>query len=145
MVVVVLVMGIISSVAAVKMFEVSTDAKVNAMATTFADFVRAAELRKQIEGGYFKDSPTGTLPPELAAFIRPEQWEAVTPINGKWDVEKNTFAIKRALGIHFIAGSGPMPDSSILQQIDAVIDDGNISTGSLRLLDTDRFYYVLHE
>ena len=139
LVIVVLIMGIIATVASAKVFHVSTDAKVNSFAKQLGQFVRMAEIRNQTEGEYFKDSPTGTLPPELASYIRAEQWAAQTPINGKWDVEKNTYGTHRALGVHFISGSGTMPSSAILQQIDAIVDDGDINNGKLRLLDVDRF------
>ena len=49
-----------------------------------------------------------------------------------------------ALGVHF-NGMGETRDDAYMSGIDAVVDDGNLSTGGFRKLAGDRYYFILED
>lgn len=47
-----------------------------------------------------------------------------------------------AVGVHFWGG-GPAKDDAYMQQIDAVVDDGELTTGWFRKIAGDRYYFII--
>jgi len=46
------------------------------------------------------------------------------------------------IGVHF-NGGGDTRDAAFMTEIDAILDDGDLATGSFRQTASDRFYLLL--
>lgn len=40
-------------------------------------------------------------------------------------------------------GAGGRPDDREMRDVDALLDDGDLATGTFRQFDSDRFYYIV--
>ena len=105
-------------------------------------FIMAA-IRFRVDTGQFlEDSSSGALPAGFEQYVQAEKWVGGTPIGGVWDAELNSFGITSALGVHF-NGSGATRDDAYMAQLDATIDDGDLTTGGFRKIADDRYYYII--
>ncbi len=60
-------------------------------------------------------------------------------------MEADSYGLTSALGVHFKNGTGDRKDDAYMQVIDAIIDDGDLSTGVFRKLAGRRYYFVVAE
>jgi prepilin-type N-terminal cleavage/methylation domain-containing protein len=100
-----------------------------------------AEYHYQLTGVYFEDADSGQLPAGMDTYIRESMWARGTSIGGVWDFERDSFGVKSAFGVHFF--NVTPQDDTYMQEIDAAFDDGDLTAGCFRKLDTDRFYYIV--
>lgn len=91
-------------------------------------------------GAYPEDSNSGELPVDFAPYIKISQWNEGPAIGGDWDIEKDSFGIVSAVGVHQYTVS----DEQILA-LDKKYDDGSLATGNYRKLAGDRYYYIVAE
>lgn len=91
-------------------------------------------------GIYPEDSSTGDIPSGLEEYIQPSHWSVGPSIGGEWDVEKDSYGIKSAIGVHRYT-----VDNTQIVKFDQKYDDGNLSTGKYRRLDSDRYYLIVAE
>lgn len=106
-----------------------------------------AAIQHRIRTGEpLEDASSGAAPEGIEALVQPEQWEAGTPIGGQWDAERDSYGIRSAVGVHFYQMKGRrVPALEFMQRVDALIDDGDITSGHFRRLAANRFYLVLEE
>ena len=111
--------------------------------TAFIQDLRAFEgaiMRYQVDHGEFPlDGGSGTVPSGLEPYVQQGKWEGGTPIGGVWDNETDDI-LTAGMGVHF-NGTGETRDSSYMEDIDLIIDDGDLSVGSFRVYG-DRYYRV---
>jgi prepilin-type N-terminal cleavage/methylation domain-containing protein len=89
--------------------------------------------------GYPPDELRGVLPAVMKGYCGPTvDFSAPTPIGGNWDWDANQFGV--AAGISVVS---PTASLSQLQEIDTVIDDGDVSTGACRYIAAGRYTLVL--
>jgi len=114
-------------------------------------------IRYEVHNGeYPEDAPSGQLPTGFAQYASPQgdgcqgefrhfPWfEQKTPIGGRWDVARDAHGITAGVGVHFDGGDKTR-DDVYLQRLDAIIDDGDLTSGQFRKLAKDRYYYVVAE
>ena len=104
-------------------------------------YLQAAQMYHMDTGDYLEDSSSGAFPNGWDEYADKNKWEAGTPLGGVWDFEKDSW-VTSGFGVHFYKKPGRKGDA-YMREIDAAIDDGNLSTGSFRKLASDRYYYVL--
>ncbi|MHC5024104.1 MAG: type II secretion system protein [Planctomycetota bacterium] len=103
-----------------------------------------AAMRYHFDSGqWLEDSSTGVLPAGWASYIDEEKWTSLTPIGGAWDCELDSYGVKSALGVDFANGGGMDRDDAYMEQIDAIFDDGDLTTGQFRRIAAGRYYIVL--
>lgn len=139
--IVVVILAILAAVVIPVASNVSDGAAQSAFLTDLSIFGTAFELFYQKTGDFPEDSGSGVIPTGFDQYIRVTDWNKGTPLGGVWDAEKDSFGIKSAVGVHFV-GVTPKPTAFMLE-IDATLDDGDLSTGSFRQLASDRFYYII--
>ncbi|TVQ51177.1 MAG: prepilin-type N-terminal cleavage/methylation domain-containing protein [Phycisphaerales bacterium] len=140
--VVVIILGVLATIV-VKSFAVSVDdAARTRFASNLKSFVNAAELYRFETGEFLEDSNSGTLPSGFDDYIDPGSWVGGTPIGGVWDSEMNSSGITSGIGVHF-NGTGTTRDDDYMIEIDAMIDDGDLSSGGFRKIASDRYYWVI--
>lgn len=91
-------------------------------------------------GVYPEDSSSGAIPSGMGGLIKSGLWNKGPSIGGVWDVEKDSYGIVSAIGVHQFTVA-----STQLVKFDQKCDDGNVTTGKFRLLTSDRYYYVVAE
>ena len=141
--IVVMILGVLAAIVIVQFGNVSEDAERQAFITSVRSFAEAAERFRLDNGEYPEDASSGNLPDGFGDYVTWNQWEGGTPIGGVWDSDDD-FGISSAIGVHF-NGTGPTRDDSYMQEIDSVLDDGDLSTGFFRKLANDRYYCVLSD
>jgi hypothetical protein len=83
----------------------------------------------------------GVLPEGMITYIKQGDWKAETAIGGHWDYEdgSNYPEITCAFGVVF-PDSRRQPADHYMAEIDARIDDGDLSTGNFRKFGDNAFY-----
>lgn len=141
---VVVMIGVLASLVAANVQVGSDDASRTTFLTHIREFVEAAQRYRLATNEYLPETESGVVPIGFENFIKPTKWVERTPIGGMWDVEFNTFGVRSALGVHFTE-HGQQPDDAYMQQIDASVDDGDLTTGDFQKLAADRFYFIIAE
>ncbi len=142
--IVMLILGILASLVIARVQVATDDASRATFLTNIRAFVEAAQRYRLATNEYLPETESGVVPVGFETYIKPEGWVRRTPIGGRWDVEFNTFGVTSALGIHF-TGPGQQPDDAYMQEIDAAMDDGDLTTGVFQKLAADRFYFIIAE
>lgn len=111
--------------------------KAAAVASDIRTFSAVFEAYAQERGAWPAETEAGVMPPELAGQLSSSGWLRVTPIGGQYNWDNNqTHAGTRYRAVLSISetASAPLPvDAEMLQEIDQLMDDGNLSTGSVRI------------
>jgi len=138
--IVVLIIGLLAAIA-IPAFDRVRQASLNTrLINDLRVFGDQIEVFVMENGSYPEDSGTGNIPTGLAPYIHAAQWHAGPSIGGDFDVEKDSYGIVSAIGVHRYT-----VDDSQLQRFDAKYDDGSFTTGRYRKLDSDRYYMVIAE
>lgn len=140
--IVVVILGILAAVITTSFANASVEAGQKAFVTNLKTLASACELYKVQNGVWPDDASSGVLPPELASYIKPHQWESPTPIGGVWDVEFNESGITSAIGVHF-DGTGQTQDDAFMTIVDDIFDNGDLNSGVFQKLAAGRYYYIL--
>lgn len=136
--------GVFASLVVASVQGVTNDASRTTFLTNIRAYVDAAQRFRLATNEYLPETESGAVPVGFETYIKPEGWVERTPIGGMWDVEFNTFGVTSALGVHF-TGPGQQPDDAYMQEIDASLDDGDLTTGIFQKLAADRFYLIIAE
>ena len=75
--------------------------------------------------------------PELMEYLHDDLNKKVAAVGGKWDWDKMQFGCTAGISVY-----QPTADAVQMQEIDAAIDDGNLSTGKFHAR-TDGYIYVI--
>jgi len=140
--IVVVILAILAAMAIPSLNSFTADAKHAAFASELNVLAEAASRYHVRNEQHLPDTSSGVWPSEFDGYIKEGQFESGTPLGGVWDTELNSFGVTAAIGAHF---NGAQPSNDDLTAIDVLIDDGDISTGTVRTLGSGRYYYVLEE
>ena len=139
----VVILGILAAIVIVQFVGVADDAERTAFISSAKTFVDAAE-RYRMDYGTYPNAAPGRLPPGFGDYITYQHWERVTPIGGLWDTAVDAFGVEAAIGVFYGAGApSPHRDDVYMQQIDALVDDGDLSTGSFQKMSSTRYFFIL--
>lgn len=107
-------------------------------------FVEAAFIFEMRNGEALTPADSGELPAGFAGYVTEVQWRQTTPIGGRWDVESLTVDGDSVLGIgvHF-NGDGGTLSTGEMAEVDALLDDGDLTTGVFRQFGDDRYCWIL--
>lgn len=138
--IVVVILGILAAIVIPSFASATEDTRKAA----FTQDLRAFEsgiLRYEVDNGEFPpDGGSGTVPSGLEDYVNVGKWQSGSPIGGVWDNETDD-VLTVGMGIHF-NGTGQTRDSAFMADIDEMLDDGDLTTGSFRAYD-DRYYRVI--
>jgi prepilin-type N-terminal cleavage/methylation domain-containing protein len=141
--IVVIILGTLASLVIAQFSGVRDDTEKTAFITSGRTFVEAAQ-RYHLDTGEFPNGAPGQLPPGFGDYVTAHQWEGVTPIGGLWDSAVNAYGFTASIGVFFGAGApSPHQDDAYMQEIDAQIDDGDLTTGSFQKVANTRYFYVV--
>ena len=139
--IVVVILGVLAGIVIPAYAGYTADSAQKAFLINIKKIAEVADYYYQLTGEYFEDSSSGQMPAGLDTYIQSSMWTNGTPIGGVWDYELDSYGVKSAFGVHFF--NVTPKDDAYMQEIDAAFDDGDLTTGCFRKLDTDRFYYIV--
>lgn len=87
---------------------------------------------------YQVGAPPGQLAAILEPYIRNGRWSAPTPLGGKWVVDTQLDGIRVGVGVDGFTSS-----IKAVELADRLFDDGNPTTGSLRLLSSSKLIWII--
>jgi len=124
-------------------------ARRQSMEKSFVEDIRIFEggilTYAQTYGQYPADGPTGGLPVGMTPDdFKGTTWGTRTPMGGTWDYDANNAACgncKAAITV-IIATDANDPT---WKEVDALIDDGDLTTGNFRIIRSDRYSYVIEQ
>ncbi len=139
--IVVAILGILAAIVIFYVRDGSEDARKAAFVSDVKTYENAAQRYTLSTGLLLEDSASGALPTGWGPFVNAGKWTNGTPIGGMWDFELNSFGITSAFGVHF--NGAPNPGDAYMQDIDAILDDGDLTTGGFQKISGDRYYFIL--
>ena len=142
--IVVVILGILAAIVVVSFGGSVRESEQRSFISSLQTLVQSVGIYQARELNHAPDSSTGILPNELEDYMDRRSFEALTPIGGRWDIEYNDHGVTSAVGVHF-DGSGDTRDAVYMAEIDALCDDGDLTTGTFRQLAADRYYWVIVE
>ncbi len=138
--VVVTIIGLLASIA-IPSFQQSRKSSI--AAKTASDFKRFADqfnLYALEKGTWPDDGYPTTIPAGMEEYLADSVWQKVTPLGGHWDYDYSAFGFTSGVSID----STTLGDEA-LTAVDALIDDGNLSTGAIIKTGGNRLSYVLEK
>ena len=147
--VVVVIIGLLAALA-LPAFQRSKRASQRArVINDFRIFSQAFEIYNGTNGAWPNNVGPGvipTLPYPMAGDFKADVWQSPTSIGGSWNWD-NSLASGGFAAVS-ISGSGANPilaDDTELTEIDAKIDDGDLTTGNFRKVSATRVSYILYQ
>ncbi len=138
--IVVIILGILAGIVIPSYNNTSTEAAQTAFAHELRIYIDAAVLYEAKEGSVLEDGASGEVPDGFASYINTLDWVQSTPVGGVWDTDSFT-DVESALGVHFLTDT-PKSDA-YMAKIDAIVDDGNLTTGGFQKFEAGRFYFII--
>jgi type II secretory pathway pseudopilin PulG len=134
--IVVVIIGFLASMAIPAFLRAGRNARNSAFVNDLRQLRAAAESYIMEVGGYPPDGAAG-FPSELAAYIPAGIAGRPTPVGGVWDWDYEQFGFKAGISVY-----QPTADVSQMQEIDRLVDDGDLSTGTFRSRSQGYIYVI---
>ncbi len=131
------VTGVVAAMAALRVDSMRTNAAFNAAHASLRDYARAALLYRDAHGAYPPDRGPGQFPPQFASYLNPKPFLSATPLGGNWDWNAPPASPWNTHGPNISIHITPRP-AGLWETFDARFDDGSLSTGGLRLLNSNK-------
>jgi prepilin-type N-terminal cleavage/methylation domain-containing protein len=100
-------------------------------------FAQAFETYATTNGTWPPNAGTGIIPAGMSGYLKDNAWTQVNSVGGQWNWDFNNFGLTAA-----ISTTGVTATDAQMTEIDAKIDDGNLSTGLFQKIGT-RFCFIL--
>jgi type II secretion system protein G len=140
--VVVVIIGLLAALA-IPAFRRSQRSSQNTRAANdFRVFSQAFEIYNTQNGAWPDSASPGvvpTLPTSISDTLRTANWQSATAFGGQWQWE-NSLASGGDVGICIV---GFTCNDAQLGELDAKLDDGNLTTGKFKKISATRVIYVL--
>ena len=133
------IIGILAAIGIPAMYEAGNRSRARRFARDIQTAGHAFIQYSLNTGAYPADRTPAQMPPGMSAYLSNFPWTEETAIGGRWDWDYNVFSIHAAVSVR-----SPNWNDDRMQQIDAVMDDGNLSTGQFRKR-SGGYMYVLEE
>lgn len=135
----VVIIGLLASIAIPAFMRLQRSAQNARLLNDLRSFSQAFEIYAMHNGAWPPETAAGVVPAALTDDLRTANWVAMTPVGGQWDWDYNQNGITAAISV-----TNPTASDSQMTEVDAKIDDGNLSTG-LFIKSGDRFIYILEQ
>lgn len=135
--VVVVIIGFLASMALPAFQKARRMAQNNAFANDLRQVRAAIEQCVMELCAYPDDGYPGSFPAELDAYLPNGIESRTTPLGGMWDWDCGQFGFTAGISVY-----QPTVDAAQMQEVDRLVDDGDLSTGSFRSR-SDGYIYVV--
>lgn len=138
----VLIIGLIT-IASLDFRKQVSRAKVASVASTARAINELAVLIYNTTGSWPADCEEGVCPPEMSTHLQGSLFSNETPIGGQWDWNGPDSDVPGGIGISVRFDAKKTIDQKLLADLDRLIDDNNLATGSCRqITHNGRAVYV---
>jgi general secretion pathway protein G len=142
LVVVVIVIGILAAIIVPNTINAGDQARVVATGEDLAAIARAADAHRNATGRWPRDASRAVMPEELASYFeKGDPFLKVVPMGGVYDYDGPSSSRGPRIAIRSGPGN-PLPTEAAVRELDALIDDGDPSTGRLRRTGGAVFYSI---
>jgi general secretion pathway protein G len=141
--IVVVILGILAAIVMPQAANAMGSTRQTAFVREIQLFTDAAVMHHARNGFWIGDGGSGAIPAGLDDYVDPASWQNGTPIDGSWDTEaRPDFDITLGIGVHF-QDVTTRKDAAYMTEIDALFDDGDLTTGGFQQFAADRFYFIV--
>lgn len=134
---VVVIIGLLAMLAMPAFKKVRRNAQSNRFISDLRTFAQEFESYSLQNGGWPPSAGAGIVPTGMLGDLRRDVWVAVNSLGGSWSWDFDSGA-----GVANIAVSSLTAPDSQLIEIDARIDDGDLTGGLLQKVGTRFVYYL---
>ncbi|MFT3830130.1 MAG: hypothetical protein QM691_10545 [Opitutaceae bacterium] len=99
--------------------------------------MRAAAEQYVMENGAFPPDGIAALGPAFADYVSDSIANAPTPLGGVWDWDYEQFGFKAGISVYL-----PVAPPDQFEEVDRMIDDGDLATGNFRSRGNGYIYVV---
>ncbi len=138
--IVIAIIGILASIAVPAYNDYVTRARLTGTATQLGHFARAFDMWKKLNGHYPDDSHLVLPPDALGLTINVDEWNETTALGGHWNWEGPDGYPYAGIAI-----DTPTSPEADIAHLDAIMDDGNLTTGKFRKTPNGRYTYIIDE
>lgn len=137
--IVVVILGILAAVVIPQVGSYRTQTDIAATITAVHGIQTAAELAWLATGEWPADRNARVMPPEMAPYLRPNAFLS-RPAVGGWYDWQGSWGATAAISIY-----DPSVPTDIWTQLDEEVDDGNLQTGSVRMVNGQYLFFLVAE
>ena len=142
--IVVTILGILAAVVIPTFANTSSETQQKSFASCLKTFSEAALYYEAKMGEFPPDGSSGAVPEGWEDFIDEHRWVSGTPAGGVWDTEADGTGFRYAIGVHYHGSTAAAnPGDAYMEEVDAIIDDGVLTTGCFRKIADDRYYIIV--
>ena len=134
---VVIILGILATTVLANIKGSNREAENATFAKNLKSFMTLFDMQYQRSGIYPADATPGVAPVEMADALGGTNWSTPTPVGGQWDWDENVFGVTAGVSVF-----QPGRTAAEMAEIDALVDDGDLSTGRFRSR-TDGYIFVM--
>jgi type IV pilus assembly protein PilA len=134
--IVVVIIGFLASLAIPAFQKVRRNTQNNTFANDLRQLRASAALYNLELGGYPPDGGAG-FPSEFIPYVPSGIGNRPTPVGGVWDWDYEQFGFKAGISVY-----QPTADVGQMQEVDRLVDDGNLSTGNFRSRSNGYIYVM---
>lgn len=139
--IVVVIIGVLAALAVPALRRVQRAAQTNRAVNDLRVFAQAFETYA-LQNGFWPNNAGGgvipTAPVSMAGDFKASVWQSPTSIGGRWNWDRNMNGVAAGISISSLTCSDEQ-----LAQIDAKLDDGDLTTGRFRRVQSNRVTFVL--
>ena len=125
--IVVVIIGLLAAMAIPAFKRVRDRSLASRVANDFRIFTDAFQMYTLDNGMYPPDNTRGVVPDGMADYLDVEVWTGETPIGGNYNWEMGVQGVTAAVSVQ-----GVSVENDVLELIDSMMDDGDLSGGIVR-------------
>jgi len=134
--IVVVIIGFLASMAIPAFLRVRRNVQNNTFVNDLRLARNAAEQYIMEVGTYPPDGAAG-MPSELSPYMPSRINDGPTPVGGVWDWDYEQFGFKAGISVY-----KPTADAAQMQEVDRLVDDGDLSAGNFRARSQGYIYVI---
>ena len=113
--------------------------QINRFVSDVRVFAQAFEGYVTLNGAFPPNAGSGIVPIGMGSDLRPSVWTAQNSLGGRWNWDND------GMGRAGIATTGVTATLSQMVEIDARIDDGDLSAGLFQQVTANRYIYFMQQ
>lgn len=141
--IVVVIIGLLAALAIPAFQRVQRASKITRVVNDLRVFAQAFEIYNTQNGTWPANAGPGVIPSSpvtMQGDFKADTWQTVTMIGGRWNWDKGIAGFTAGVSI-----SGFTCDDAMLTDIDAKIDDGDLTTGLFQKTQPNRVTLILEK
>lgn len=141
--IVVVIIGLLAALAIPAFQRIQRAAQNSRVINDWRIFSQAFEIYNTQNGTWPANVGPGQIPTSpvpMAGDFKADVWQSTTPIGGRWNWDANILGITAGVSI-----SGFTCSDAQLAEIDAKIDDGDLTTGRFQKIQPTRVMLILEQ